>query len=171
MEMTLPTGQVGVLDSIKLLISDVALDRMPYLSSAKIQGWNGSAWVDVWALDVTLLDGWNTKTFDAGSKPAYYKYKYSSWRTGGCKVGEIVFFGIVAVADTKSSTSCTASLVIDSTTTSLSSVTYDASITPKVNSITPRYGKVSGNELITITGLNFIPGQTTVTIDKIACTI
>ena len=108
MEMSLPTGQVGVLDSIKLLISDISLDRMPYISSAKIQGWNGSDYVDIWALDVNLLDGWNTKTFDSGSKPAYNKYKYSSWRTGGCKVGEIVFNGIVAVADTATQTHCTA---------------------------------------------------------------
>ena len=49
--------------------------------------------------------------------------------------------------------------------------TYTADKTPKIDSIVPRYGKVSGNELITINGDKFVVGSTTVTIDKVPCAI
>jgi hypothetical protein len=61
--------------------------------------------------------------------------------------------------------------VVGTTSTDLTNVEYSFLTTAYVDSITPRYGKVSGNELITITGGNFVPDKTTVTIDKVPCVI
>lgn len=61
--------------------------------------------------------------------------------------------------------------MVGTTSTDLTNVEYSSTNTAYVDSITPRYGKVSGNELITITGGNFVPDKTTVTIDKVPCVI
>jgi len=65
---------------------------------------------------------------------------------GSCRVGELKFFGIVSKNDVATSTSCTPSLKNGATLTDLSPVTYNASVTPTITSIVPRYGKVTGNE-------------------------
>ena len=119
---------------------------------------------------MTINEGWNTKNFEDGSKPAYSAYRWSSTQ-GGCRFGEVVFTGIIAKSDPASSTQCTAKLFIGTASQTLSIITYTATSTPKIDQIQPRYGKVSGNELITITGDNFVDGATTVTIDKITCAI
>ena len=66
---------------------------------------------------------------------------------------------------------CTPKLVIGSTSTNLNDVTYTSTKTATITSITPRYGKVSGNEVVTITGTNFVNGATSVKFDDITCTI
>ena len=60
--------------------------------------------------------------------------------------------------------------MIGSTTSSLNDVTYTSTKTATITSISPRYGKVSGNEVITITGNNFVDGATSVKFDGITCT-
>jgi G8 domain/IPT/TIG domain len=75
------------------------------------------------------------------------------------------------VNDNNPSISCTPKLKLGSTETSLSAITYLNTKTASVNSITPRYGNVKGNEQIIIAGSNFVSGSTSVTIDGIPCAI
>jgi hypothetical protein len=77
---------------------------------------------------------------------------------------------VAVTNDSATSKVCTPKLVINGTTTSLNTVTYTSTKTPVISSIVPRYGKVSGNEVITITGTNFVNGSTFITIDGVSCT-
>ena len=72
--------------------------------------------------------------------------------------------------DSQTSTACVPKLNVAGVATDLSSVTYNATATPTITSITPRYGKVSGNETVTIVGTNFVNGSSTVLIDGKTCT-
>jgi hypothetical protein len=137
----------------------------------KLVGWDGSAWQTVWTADLGIHEGWNVQTFPAGSKPAFYKYRYTGTTAGACRLGEVEFSGMVAVTSTSASYSCPVNLLVDAGSTSLNSVTYSNTNTPTIATITPRYGSVIGNELITIIGTNFVDGSTSVTIDGITCEV
>ena len=89
---------------------------------------------------------------------------------GSCRVGELKFFGTVSKNDSTTSTTCTPSLKNGATLTDLAPVTYTADLTPTITSIVPRYGKVTGNERITINGTGFVAGSTSVIIDGKTCT-
>ena len=121
-------------------------------------------------MDGTIHEGWNTKYFDS-VKPAYNKYRWTGSTIGACRLGEVSFNGLIAKADTTTSTNCTPKLKIGLTSVDLNVISYKSTKTATISLITPRYGKVSGNELITIAGTNFVAGQTSVTIDGIVCTI
>jgi hypothetical protein len=162
---------VGILDSAKILLNDVPNDKKPFINILKLQGWNGAAYEDLWTADASIHDGWNIKTWETGSKPTYSKYKWTGAYIGSCRIGEIVFNGIVAINDSTSSKVCTPKLIIGSTSTNLNDVTYTSTKTATITSITPRYGKVSGNEVVTITGTNFVNGATSVKFDGITCAI
>ena len=151
------------------MINKLNNDKTPFNGVTKLQGFDGTNYVDLWTLDKTIHEGWNTKQWDS-SKPSYSKYKLSGTTVGSCRIGEIKLFGIVALSDAASSTTCTPKLIIGTSSTDLSPVTYNSSVTPKITSIIPRYGKVNGNESITITGTNFANGSTAVQIDGITCT-
>jgi len=64
-------------------------------------------------------------------------------------------------------TDCIPKLKIGTSSIDLSPIRYNSESTATITSITPRYGAVQGGEEITVTGTNFVDGQTTVTIDKI----
>ena len=168
-ELSFPGGQVGILDSAKFLINDIPNDKKPFVNTLKLQGWDGTAYKDLYTSDASIHDGWNTLTWETGSKPTYSKYKWTGAYVGACRLGEIVFNGIVAINDSATSTVCPVKLVVGSSTTSLNDVTYTSAKTPTVTSISPRYGKVSGGEVITITGTNFVNGSTSVKFDGITC--
>lgn len=144
-QLTFPDSQVGVLDSVKILINGLSSSKSPYAGISLLQGFDGTNFVDLWRLDKSIGEGWNTKTWNGANKPAYRAYKWSGTSSGSCRFGEIVFTGILANPDTASSTACPVKLVVGTATTSLNSVSYDASVTPRVDLISPRYGKVSGN--------------------------
>ena len=107
--------------------------------------------------------------WETGSKPTYSKYKLSGTTIGSCRIGEVVFSGIVAINDSGTSKVCPTKLVTGTTSVPLNDVTYTNTKTPTITSISPRYGKVSGDEVITITGSNFLNGSTSVKFDGITC--
>lgn len=120
-------------------------------------------------MDINIHEGWNTFEFKS-NKPSYQKYKLIGVTPGSCRIGELKYFGVVSKNDVTTSSLCTPSLKNGATLTDLAPVTYSNSVTPTITSIVPRYGKVNGNESITINGTGFVSGATTVTIDGIACT-
>ena len=78
--------------------------------------------------------------------------------------------GIRVLKDTATSTSCTAKLTVGGTTTDMTSVTYDQSVTPYLDVITPRYGSEKGDEAVVFTGVGFT-GTPTVFIDDRPCNV
>jgi hypothetical protein len=57
--MTFPDGQVGILDSSKILINSVPADKKPFINTLKLQGWDGAAYQTIWTTDGEIHDGWN----------------------------------------------------------------------------------------------------------------
>ena len=53
----------------------------------------------------------------------------------------------------------------------MSDVTYNAAVTPKLTSVSPRFGSVLGGTTVTLTGTNFPVGAATVTFDNRVCTV
>jgi hypothetical protein len=64
-------------------------------------------------------------------------------------------------------------MTIDGTELDLPKITYDASKTPKLTSIAPRFGTVKGNTVVTLTGTDFTatPADHTVLFDNIPCVV
>ena len=52
-------------------------------------------------------------------------------------------------------------------------ITYHSSLTPLLNSISPRFGTVVGGEVVTFTGSNFVEDTSlyTIIIDDIICPV
>jgi hypothetical protein len=169
-EVAFPDAQVGVLDSVKILINNLNTSKAPFSGVTKLQGYDGSAYVDILTLDSSIHEGWNAFEWTT-NKPSYQKYKWSGATAGSCRFGEIKYYGIVAKSDTAASTSCVPKLTIGSTSVDLNSVTYANTATPTISALSQRYGKVTGGESLTITGTNFANGSTTVVIDKIPCVV
>jgi hypothetical protein len=82
--------------------------------------------------------------------------------------------GVEAIADTNPTYDCTPYIVKASVKTAdvLETVTYDASYTPKLTSISPRYGSVLGGTTVTLTGTNLLgTGTSSVAFDNRVCTV
>lgn len=58
-EMAFPDGQVGILDSSKILINSVPADKKPFINTLKLQGWDGAVYQTIWTADGEIHDGWN----------------------------------------------------------------------------------------------------------------
>jgi hypothetical protein len=59
-----PDTQVGVLDSVKILINKLPNDKKPFAGVTKLQGFDGTAFVDILTLDINIHEGWNTFEFN-----------------------------------------------------------------------------------------------------------
>lgn len=168
-EIDFPDTQVAVLDSVKILINNLT-NKVPFVGDTKLQGFDGSAYVDILTLSNEIHEGWNVFSWDT-SKPAYQKYKWTGAAVGSVRFGEVKFYGIVSVANTNAAHVCDVKMIVAGVTTTLNPITYADTHTPTIDSVVPRYGAVQGGETITITGTNFVDGSTSVTIDGITCAI
>ena len=80
--------------------------------------------------------------------------------------------GLVSLKDDTDSFACTPKLVVDGGKTDLSPVTFKATKTPKLTSMSTRFASVLGNESIEFTGTGFSASAvTTVKIDDRTCTV
>ena len=90
-------------------------------------------------------------------------------------MGEISLRGIEAIADNNAQYTCQATLVLNGTAVNnlTNSITYQASLTPLLTSVSPRFGQVVGDEVVTFTGTNFASDITlyTILIDDIPCVV
>lgn len=159
---------VGVLDAVKFFIDNLNTSKAPFKGALKLQGYDGSAWKDIWTVDATIHEGWNTHSFDT-NKPAYNKFKWVGSAAGACRLAEVEFVGIEALNETGDSKICTPKLKMGSTSTNLNTITYANAVTPTITKISPRYGRVNGGDVVTFTGSGFIDGKTTVKLDGIVC--
>jgi len=63
--------------------------------------------------------------------------------------------GLEVIASTETSHDCTPELTLDGVTSELSIVTFEESITPYLDAVTPRFGSERGGETVTFTGVGF----------------
>lgn len=143
--MSFPDTKVGILDKVKVFLQNVNANKSPFAGVTKLQGFDGTAYVDILTFDNNIHEGWNTFKFPADKKPTYFKYKWSGGYTG-CRFGEVKYYGVVVTNDNNPSVTCTPMLKLGTTVTDLSNVIYSESATPKVSTIEPRYGTVVGGE-------------------------
>jgi hypothetical protein len=82
--------------------------------------------------------------------------------------------GIESIDDDNTSYSCTPKLLLEGvdSSTSLNSVTFDASLTPVLTGMSTRFGSVLGDEVVEFYGTGFSStSTTTVLIDDRACLV
>jgi hypothetical protein len=103
----------------------------------------------------------------------YRYYRFFGLDTGSCIVGEVSLRGYEVIDSSLSSHTCSISLTIAGGTPSTltGSVTYQDTVTPLLKSISPRFGSVVGNEVITFEGTGFTNNLAdyTVIIDGVKC--
>ena len=163
---------VGVLDEVKFFVNRMtSTNKVQIADNLVFQGSNdGSTFTDLWTIDKSVHEGWNSKDFESGSEPAYNIYRFQGKTSGSCRVGEVKLHGIESISSTATSYECTPKLMLDGVATDLEKVTYDAASTPVLTSMSTRFGSVYGGESVTFTGTGFVDaGVATVTIDNIAC--
>lgn len=165
--------QVGTVYEAKIFITDLN-NSTPFVGNLVLQGSSdaGTTWDDLWTLDQDVHEGWNTKDFrDDASLPSYKQYRYNGAVAGSCRVGEANFVGVVGRNENLSTGTCIPKLTVDGVVTDLEAVTYDATKTPKLTAVSPRFGSVLGGDTLVLTGENFInAGTATVFIDGRECT-
>ena len=104
-----------------------------------------------------VLEGWNYYNDASIFATSYNQYRFSGSGTNSCRIGEFKIKGLELLDENSSTKTCDIKVVLNdgitttTTTVAGSSVIYDASVT----SISPRWGTVKGNTLITLTGTNF----------------
>ena len=96
-------NHVGVLDEVKFFINDL-IDKSVYDGGLVFRGSDdGLNWTDLWAIDASIHEGWNSHDFEEGSKPAFNIYQFYGQYSGSCRVGEVRLHGIEAINNDSSS--------------------------------------------------------------------
>lgn len=165
-------GYVASLSKVKYIVSDIAKDNFIDVLAFEASN-DGSTYTNLFTVDYNVGSGWNTHEFDSTSLPKYKFYRFKGSGSNSCKLNEIQLYGVETIDDSATTFACTPKLHVSGATTELSPVTYDGSITPLLQSISPRYGNVVGGEEITFTGTGFGTSSSDVTImiDEVACAI
>jgi len=115
-----------------------------------------------------IHDGWVSYSFkDAPVATKYLRFQGS--RTGSCRVGQVKVIGKEVIDDNNPSFACPVELNLNGVTYATGQVIYDGAVTPKLDSIVPRFGSVLGGETIVLNGSNFFPVTTIITIDGRDC--
>lgn len=182
-----PTGYVGVLNEISFFLDEFSQGNI--VDQLKIQASDdnfSSSIIDLVLVSEEAHEGWNyysMSDLDDASitevKHQYYRL-YSGVSSGCNAIGEIHFYGVEVIDDDNDTYDCDVTLIeyaLDSTETSTDlamTVTYDVTQTPVIDEISPRYGAVNRDTLVTITGRNFLSADTShysITLDNIECLI
>lgn len=165
-------GYVASLSKVKYIVADIAKDKFIDVLAFEASN-DGSTYTNLFTVDYNVGSGWNTHEFDSTDLPKYKFYRFKGSAASSCKLNEIQLYGVETIDDSATTYSCTPKLHVASATTDLSPVTYDGSITPLLQSISPRYGNVVGGEEITFTGTGFgtSASDVTIVIDEVACAV
>ncbi|CDW80878.1 ipt tig domain containing protein [Stylonychia lemnae] len=166
-------GHVGQISEVKYFMP--VFVKANFVGNLKFQGSeDGLTYTDIFIVGQEIHEGWNYYSYkDNNLKYRYYKFQ--GYRIGSCRVGELKFRGIETIDNNDDSYNCpvTVNLQGQSPIQLTGSVTYKAALTPKLLSITPRYGKVQGCETITLNGESFssLISDYSIKIDNIQCTV
>jgi hypothetical protein len=89
-------------------------------------------------------------------------------------MNEVELWGIETIDNNAAGADCQAKLVVNGASQSLTgAVQYQGSLTPALESMNPRFGRVEGGTSVTFTGTDFSAtlSDYTILIDKIQCTV
>ena len=104
---------MGVLEEVKFFINEM-FDKTPYVGGLVFQGSdNGFDFTDLWTIDASVHEGWNSHDFDEGSEPSFNIYRFQGTTSGSCRVGEVRLHGTESIDNDSSSYTCTPKLTLD----------------------------------------------------------
>ena len=164
-----------MLDEVKFFINNLT-NKTPYVGKLVFQGSDdGVSFTDLWTIDASIHEGWNSYDFEDGEQPSFNIYRFQGTESGSCRVGEVRLHGVSSIDDDGATYSCTPKLILEGEVQEsvvLNAVTYDSSITPVLEGMSARYGSVLGGEEIEFTGTGFsADAATSIFIDDIECVI
>ncbi len=140
---------------------------------ATVQGSNDmSTWTTLATVDQTIHSGWNVLKSLVSTPFRYVRFYHNS--TSGCNIAELRLNGIIYSTLSATLASQTADVVyVDgfNTKTFTNAIEYREDHTPVVTSVSPRYGDVFGNYIITLTGTNLNAGAAVISIDGVSCPV
>jgi len=155
--MSFEPGYDAVLDEAKVFINFLT-DKTPYVDHLHFEGSldNFVTSTRLHTFGEEVHTGWNYIEFSGGGRPVFSSYRFLGDLSGSCRVTEFRLTGVQAVSNTEPVCECAVSLKIDgSPDITLEAVNYSNELTAKLDSISPRFGSVLGNTLVTLTGTNF----------------
>jgi hypothetical protein len=137
---------------------------------------DGKAYTELFKVDGNVHEGWN---FYSWEKAEYPKYRYYRFRglggtSGPCLINEVKFTGNEVIDNTDTTYDCPAELVMKGEeNVVLGKPKYKGDITPVLESMSPRYGAVTGGSSVTFKGKNFSASLTdnNIVIDGIKCVV
>ena len=167
-------NHVGVLDEVKFFINQLTT-KVPFNNELVFQGSDdGTTFTDLWTVDASVHEGWNSHDFEEGAQPSYNIYRFQGKQSGSCRVGEVKLHGKESIDNDSTSYSCTPKLILESedSASTLNPVTFTSTLTPVLTGMSTRFISVLGGEDIEIYGTNFSDtATTTVMIDNRQCAV
>jgi len=180
-ETAFKTGMTGVLDEVSFFANrfKTTSDKDKIAGKLQFEGSDdGTTWTKIFEVKEEVHEGWNTKVWDgtagaANTKPVYNKFRFIGTAAGACRMGEIKIRGVEAKKSDANTNVCKPEMTIDTEKKDLGDVTYDKSKTPKLTSITPRFGSVVGNTDVTLVGTDFhaTKAGNTILFDHVPCVV
>jgi hypothetical protein len=150
---------VGVINEVKYFMN--RFDKFDYDGELKFQGSSTgypNSWLTLFTVGKEIHEGWNYYNFPPGKELAYRYYRFYGSHSRSCIVGEISLRGYEVYDSSNLTHTCSANLIVNGVTPAITLkkyITYQATLTPLLKSISPRFGSVVGGDLITFNGENF----------------
>jgi hypothetical protein len=133
-----------------------------------------TTWVELFTADKNVHEGWNYKKWsDSSEYPQYNAYRFYGSVAGSCNIKEIKFAGIQSIDDNNPTKACPVNLVVGGVSEALQGITYDGTLTGKLESTNPRFGTVKGGTSVTFSGAGFSSNTLdyTIMIDGVECAV
>ena len=106
-------------------------------------------WSDIWEVDSGVHKGWNHQEISALVK----SFRFVGSQQGSCRVGQVEVKGIDVYDSEEEEVSCAPKITIGGQSMEVDGlVTYRASLTPYLTSISPRLGSVLGGDVVSFSG-------------------
>jgi hypothetical protein len=140
--MGFTVGHVGIVSEVKFFMNTFLKET--YSGNLIFQGSSDNIkYTDLFTVGDEIHEGWNYKTYTDATVLKYRYYRFKGTEVGACNMGELVLWGVEAINDSASSHTCAGIITINGTASTLSApIIYTSSLTPLLNSISPRYGNV-----------------------------
>jgi hypothetical protein len=174
--MAFKPGHVGLLSSIKWFMGDIANGDTTYLQDKLIfQGSDdNTTYTDIFKVDLNVHEGWNYKTWEAGSYKKFRYYRFHGDAANICIMNELKFTGVETIDNEDPTYDCDVKVIVQGQDNAVTNkVLFKNTLTPLLTAISPRYGTVTGGTSVTFTGTGFSEVMTdnTIVIDGIPCVV
>ena len=185
-------GFQGILEHLRFFM-DYFPDPSKYVGNLVFQGSNYPFWTNLEIVDILTIgeeihEGWNDYSLAVEQEdgeiiaPRFAYYRLYNPVLDGCdSVGEVMMIGIQVITSTDPAVGCKAEIVQPEDFACLEEVlwsgeqwiVYDLTVTPYIESISPRWGTVEGGTEVTFSGarLSTVPSDYSILLDGIACEV